>query len=61
MGVLVCRDGQEEYRCFVAKDPREEYRIWQEFLEFMAQWGDDFIIYHYHTYEPIHGCEEIIE
>ncbi|OGW18274.1 MAG: hypothetical protein A3G93_06285 [Nitrospinae bacterium RIFCSPLOWO2_12_FULL_45_22] len=53
IGVLVCQDGQEEYRCFVAKDPIEECRIWQEFLAFMAQWEDDFIVYHYHTYEPM--------
>lgn len=52
IGVLVCQDGQEEYRCFLGKDPLEESRIWQEFMEFMAQWDDDFIIFHYHTYEP---------
>jgi uncharacterized protein len=52
IGVLVCRDGEEEYRYFVAKEPAEECQIWQKFLAFMGQWNDDFFIYHYHTYEP---------
>jgi uncharacterized protein len=52
VGVLVCQGDEQKYYCFVAKNPKEEGHIWKEFLQFMAQW-DDYIIYHFHTYEPL--------
>ena len=50
LGALVCRSGSEEHYSFVAAKPEEERRIWQEFQKLMVAL-DDFVVYHYHTYE----------
>ncbi|MBI2876366.1 MAG: TM0106 family RecB-like putative nuclease [Candidatus Tectomicrobia bacterium] len=51
-GMLVRRPDQEEHYSFVAHRPEEEGKVWREFLDLMASL-DDFVIYHYHTYEPL--------
>lgn len=52
LGALVRMPSQEEHYSFVAPRPEEEERVWREFLDLMASL-DDFVIYHYHTYEPL--------
>lgn len=52
LGTLVRRPGSEEHHSFVADRPEEEGRIWHEFLRLMAGL-EDFVVYHYHTYELI--------
>ncbi len=51
LGVLIKkRNGQTEYKPFLAKDKADEERIWREFLNFL-EGLDDFVIYHYSYYE----------
>lgn len=51
LGVLVKkRNGQNEYKAFLASDKADEERIWREFLNFL-EGLEDFVIYHYSQFE----------
>jgi uncharacterized protein len=49
-GVLIRRDGQEEYKAFAAEDPADEGRAWAEFCDFIEGYAGT-PIYHYGWYE----------
>lgn len=53
IGVLVRKDGGEEYVPFVAEDAADEKDMLLRFLEFMKG-QDDYAIYHWHHYERTH-------
>lgn len=50
LGVLVKKGSKVEYKYFLAKDKRDEKRIWDEFLNFL-EGLENFVIYHYSYYE----------
>lgn len=50
LGVLVKTGANVEYKYFLAKDKKDEERIWRDFLTFL-EGLDDFVIYHYSQYE----------
>ncbi|MFH1769304.1 MAG: TM0106 family RecB-like putative nuclease [Parcubacteria group bacterium] len=50
LGVLTKKGNKTEYRPFWAEDKKDEKRIWEEFLKFIEEL-DDFVIYHYSSYE----------
>lgn len=50
LGVLIKKGTKTEYRTFLAKDKKDEERIWREFLDFLDGL-EDFVIYHYSQYE----------
>lgn len=52
-GVLVRKDGKEEYTSFVAQGLDKEGEMFNEFMGWL-QTQDDFIIYHWHHYEKTH-------
>ena len=47
------RSTEEKYIPFIAKDTNLEKEMLLEFLEFIQN-QDDYVIYHYHTYENTH-------
>lgn len=49
-GVLLRRDGKDEYRAFAAEDPADEGRAWTEFCDFIEGYAGT-PIYHYGWYE----------
>jgi len=51
-GVLLRKDGKEEYKSFWADTPKDEKKMWNEFCDFMSSVGD-CRIYHYTGYEKI--------
>jgi predicted RecB family nuclease len=51
IGLLVCKDNRLKYHYFWAENTDKESEIWQEFLDFVAQYPDA-PIYHYGSYEP---------
>jgi predicted RecB family nuclease len=53
IGVLVRRDGAEEYIPFLACDLEAEGQMFQEFLDWLAR-QEDYLIYHWHHYEKTH-------
>jgi len=51
-GFLIERDGRrDEYKEFVAEAPSDEEKMWREFLSWVETLPDDYIVYHYATYE----------
>lgn len=53
IGVLVRKDGKEEYIPFVAQGLDKEGEMFHEFIDWL-QTQEDFIIYHWHHYEKVH-------
>lgn len=53
IGVLIRKNGNEEYISFLAKDLQSEEQMFKEFLEWFTN-QDDYIIYHWHNYEKVH-------
>ena len=51
LGVLIKSGFKTEYKSFLAKDKKDEERIWREFLDFLEEL-EDFVIYHYSQFEP---------
>jgi predicted RecB family nuclease len=54
IGVLECRNGEEEFKPFVAECPDDEERMWESFLNYLNSLPDDITIYHYHHFESTH-------
>ncbi len=50
LGYLVKTGGQAKYEYLLANEKKDEEKIWQKFLDFLAGL-DDFVIYHYAYYE----------
>ena len=50
-GFLVRDAGGERYEYQLAERPEDERRMWQEFLGWCERLPDDYIVYHYGTYE----------
>ncbi len=65
-GFLVRREGskEEKYEYQVAERPEDEAKMWAEFLVWVNALEDDYVVYHYGTYELTriiqlegrHGC-----
>lgn len=53
IGVLISKDGKEEYRPFIAHRIQDEEMMFREFIEFMQR-QRDYVIYHWHNYEYWH-------
>ena len=53
IGILIRKDGREEYRPFIAHRLQDEGNMFREFVTFM-QWQKDYVIYHWHNYELWH-------
>lgn len=51
IGVLIRQNDSEQYKAFVAQDFDEEQRMFLDFVKWLAQF-DDYVIYHWHYYEP---------
>ena len=50
-GILIkSGDKEPKYQYLLAKDKKDEERMWNEFLDLIEKW-DDFVIYHYAYYE----------
>lgn len=50
IGVLKIEDTKKDYFDFLAKDPSQEKRVWEEFLHFLQAYQDSYL-YHYGWYE----------
>lgn len=50
-GFLIREGGKERYECQLAKEEKEEKAMWREFLEWIKGLPDDYVVYHYGTYE----------
>ena len=53
IGVLVRKDGKDEYLPFLADDLTAEGKMFSRFIEWLTG-QEDFIIYHWHHYERTH-------
>lgn len=53
IGVVVSKDGREEYRPFLAHKMRDEEKMFRDFMSFLKT-QDDYVIYHWHNYENWH-------
>jgi len=53
IGVLVRKDGNQEYKAFLAEDLEKEGDMLRDFVEWLRN-QRDFIIYHWHHYESTH-------
>ena len=53
IGVVICKDGQDEYRPFMAHRMRDEEEMFRDFMSFLKI-QDDYVIYHWHNYEHWH-------
>jgi uncharacterized protein len=52
-GFLLRKEGQEdEYIRFLAEKPEDEKKMWKEFLKWLETLPSDYVVYHYHCYEP---------
>jgi predicted RecB family nuclease len=68
IGLLIRKDGREEYRPFIANRLQDEGAMFREFMAFMRT-QRDYVIYHWHNYEywhmrklgERHGLEEEIK
>ena len=54
IGMVIRKDGKEEYKKFVAPTPDDEEKMWYEFMDFMSGIKGDYILYHYAEYEKTH-------
>jgi len=53
IGILIRKDGREEYKPFIAHRLEDEGTMFREFMEFMRT-QRDYVIYHWHNYESWH-------
>ena len=53
IGILIRKDGREEYKPFIAHRLEDEEAMFREFMEFMRT-QRDYVIYHWHNYESWH-------
>ena len=53
IGILVRENSEEKYMSFTAKDTNHEKEMLLEFIEFLKK-QNDYVIYHYHSYEKTH-------
>jgi len=53
IGILIRKDGREEYKPFIAHRLEDEGTMFREFMEFMRA-QRDYAIYHWHNYEHWH-------
>lgn len=53
IGVLVRREGREEYRSFIAHSLEDEGRMFREFVDWLSG-QEDYTLYHWHHYELTH-------
>ncbi len=50
-GFLVRRGKDERYECQLAERPEDEWKMWEEFLDWVGRLDEDYVVYHYGTYE----------
>jgi len=50
-GFLVRSGEQEKYEYFLAEKPEDEEKMWWRFLDWAALLPENFVVYHYGTYE----------
>lgn len=50
-GLLVIKDGEEEYKAFIAEKPEDEKTAWQAFTAYLDTFPDTVRMYHYGWYE----------
>jgi predicted RecB family nuclease len=53
IGVIVRRDGDDDYHAFVAHRIEDEGKMFREFISFLKT-QTDYVIYHWHNYEHWH-------
>jgi len=53
IGVVVCKDGGDDYYSFVAHRIEDEGKMFHEFMSFLKT-QTDYVIYHWHNYEHWH-------
>ena len=53
IGVVVCKNGRDDYHSFVAHRMCDEEKMFRDFMSFMKT-QNDYIIYHWHNYEHWH-------
>jgi len=53
IGIIIRKEGQEEFRPFIAHHWDQEAKMFHEFLEYLAS-VEDCVIYHWHDYERWH-------
>jgi uncharacterized protein len=53
IGVVICKDGKDEYHSFVAHRMRDEEKMFRDFMSFMKT-QNNYVIYHWHNYEHWH-------
>lgn len=49
-GCLIVKKGKAEYRKFLASNPKDEGKVWKEFVTFIGK-RKKSVVYHYGTYE----------
>lgn len=62
-GLMMVEDGKKSFEYFLARSPDMEEDAFLGFMDFMESLldgGKDFVIYHYHHYEPKH-VEKLVE
>lgn len=50
-GFLLDDGVTQTYKSFVAEQPEDEGKMWREFLDWIKTLPEDFVVYHYATYE----------
>jgi uncharacterized protein len=53
IGLIIRKEGQEEFRPFIAHHWDQEAKMFHEFLDYLAS-VEDCVIYHWHDYERRH-------
>ncbi len=52
IGCLVKEKGNVEHKNFLAKSPKEEQSMFESFLEFLKEYDNNYILYHWSQAEP---------
>lgn len=52
IGCIIRKNGEIEYKSFLANSPEEEKEMIVAFLDFISNIGDDYILYHWSAAEP---------
>lgn len=50
-GFLVRRGAEEKYEYQLAERPEDEWKMWEEFLDWVGKLEGEYVVYHYGTYE----------
>jgi predicted RecB family nuclease len=53
IGVIVCKNGRDEYHPFIAHKIDDEGQMFRDFMSFLKE-HDNYVIYHWHNYENWH-------